>query len=85
MPRPHKVPHVEPPVDSGPLTYPCDRCSVREARRWGVATVMSGERGGRQQRVGLCDPCAAACAAPGAMRSSLGGVEHGFGGNGRCR
>ena len=84
MPRPHKVPHVEPPIDVGPLTYPCDRCEVREARRWGVATVMGG-RGGRQARVGLCDPCAAACAAPGAMRSSLGGVEHGYGGDGRRR
>ena len=84
MPRPHKVPHVEPPIDVGPLTYPCDRCEVMEARRWGVATVMGG-RGGRQARVGLCDPCAAACAAPGAMRSSLGGVEHGFGGDGRRR
>lgn len=84
MPRPHKVPHVEPPIDVGPLTYPCDRCEVREARRWGVATVMGG-RGGRQARVGLCDPCAATCAAPGAMRSSLGGVEHGFGGDGRRR
>ncbi len=73
---------AEPPREDGPLRYPCDRCGEREARRWGVATVMTGERGGRQQRVGLCDPCAACCAAPGAMSSSLGGT-HSIVGNGR--
>ena len=83
MARRSKAPEVELPVESGPLRYPCDRCGEREARRWGVATVVTGERGGRLREVGLCDPCAACCAAPGSMRSSLGGVEHSFAGNGR--
>lgn len=83
MARRGKVEFLEVPPDAGVLRYPCDRCGVREARRWGVATVMQGERGGRQMRVGLCDPCAACCAAPGGMSSSLGGTEHSIAGNGR--
>lgn len=85
MARRSKAPEQEVPKDVGPMRYPCDRCGEREARRWGVATVASGERGGRIRNVGLCDPCAACCAAPGAMRSSMGGVEHSFGGSGRSR
>lgn len=83
MARRSKEFYHEAPVELGPFKYPCDRCGQREARRWGTATVICGERGGRQQRVGLCDPCAASCAAPGSAKSSLGGVEHGFGGSGR--
>lgn len=83
MARRSKAPEVELPTHEGPLRHPCDRCGVREACRWGVATVVMGERGGRQQNVGLCDPCAACCAAPGSMRSSLGGVEHSFASSGR--
>lgn len=83
MGRRSKVHDHEAPKAVGPMRYPCDRCEEREAVRWGVATVAHGERGGRQQRVGLCDPCAASCAAPGSIRSSLGGVEHSFSSNGR--
>lgn len=83
MARRSKEPFLEPVAEPGPFKYACDRCGEREARRWGVATVMSGERGGRQQRVGLCDPCAACCAAPGSIKSSSGDTEHSFVGNGR--
>ncbi len=83
MGRRSKQPDAVVPKATGPLRYPCDRCGEREGVRWGVATVVHGERGGRQQRVGLCDPCAAACAAPGSIQSSLGGVTHGFISNGR--
>ncbi len=83
MPRPLKEPHLTLVREVGPFTYACDRCEEREARRWGVATVGYGDRGQRrQQRVGLCDPCAAAIAAPGSMKSPLGG-EHSIAGNGR--
>lgn len=82
MARRSKEEFLEPVPEAGPFKYPCDRCAQREARRFGVATVMSGERGGRRMPVGLCDPCAAACAAPGSSKSSLGG-EHTFSGDGR--
>lgn len=71
------------PTEAGPFRYACDRCSSREARRWGTATVGYGEKGQRrQERVGLCDPCAAMIAAPGSMKSSLDGT-HSIAGNGR--
>lgn len=83
MPRRPKMPKPPPEPVAGLFVYPCDRCGAREARRWGVATVVRGERGGQQARVGLCDSCAACCAAPGSIQSSLGGVEHSVVGTGR--
>ena len=84
MPRPSKEVYLTAPTEEGPFRYACDRCSSREARRWGVATVGYGERGQKkEQRVGLCDPCAAMVAAPGSSRSALGGMSHSIAGNGR--
>lgn len=83
MTRHTKTEFLEVPVEAGPFQYACDRCGLREARRWGTATVGMGERGRRQMRVGLCDPCAASCAAPGGMQSALSGAEHSIAGNGR--
>lgn len=58
------------------LKRPCDRCEEREATRFGVAQVVSGERGARWQKVGLCDRCAAYCAAPGGAPGSSLAAEH---------
>lgn len=52
---------------------PCDRCEEYEATRFGRAQVIDGERGSVWRDVGLCERCAAACAGPSAIRSSLGG------------
>lgn len=54
----------------------CDRCEDREARRFGVAQVVDGERGTRWREVGLCDRCAAYCAAPGGAPGSSLATEH---------
>jgi len=56
--------------------YPCDRCSVYEATRFGRAQVVDSERGSRWMDVGLCERCAAVCAAPGYRAASALGSEH---------
>ena len=84
MPRLGADAYRQVPTENGPFRYACDRCESREARRWGVASVGGGDRGQRRQiEVGLCDPCAASVAAPGGMRSSMGGDTHTIAGNGR--
>lgn len=67
---------VEDTPPEQPLVRPCDRCDVREARRFGKAQVVAGERGLRWVEVGLCDRCAARCAAPGSGSASALGAEH---------
>ena len=53
---------------------PCDRCAEYEATRFGRAQVATNDRGSRWIDVGLCERCAAVCAAPGyGTRSALGG------------
>lgn len=58
------------------LKRPCDRCEEREAVRFGVAQVAGSERGLRWQNVGLCDRCAAYCAAPGGTPGGTMATEH---------
>jgi hypothetical protein len=51
---------------------PCDRCDYYEATRFGRAQVKEGDRSTRWMEVGLCERCAAVCAAPGyGSRSAL--------------
>ena len=75
MARRKKEPEAPEPFPAEPLARPCDRCARREARRFGKAQVVMGERGLQWVDVGLCDRCAARCAAPGTSASALS-VEH---------
>jgi len=77
MPRRRKEPvMVEDALPTAPLVRPCDRCGLREARRFGKAQAVVGELGLRWVDVGLCDRCAARCAAPGSGSASALGAEH---------
>lgn len=58
-----------------PARKMCDRCDEKVATRFGVAQV-AGDRGVRWQDVGLCDRCAAYCAAPGGSPGSSLAAEH---------
>lgn len=58
------------------LKRPCDRCAEREATRFGVAQMAGGERGVRWCNVGLCDRCAAYCAAPGGAPGGTMACDH---------
>ena len=52
--------------------HPCDRCAEYEATRFGRAQVAGGKAHNYWQDVGLCERCAAVCAAPGqGTRSAL--------------
>lgn len=76
MPRRRKeLVEIDEPPDR-PLVRPCDRCGKQEARRFGRAQVVAGERGLRWVDVGLCDRCAVRCAAPGSGSASALGAEH---------